>query len=368
MASSSMGAMGCEVDLMIPVAKPILSGEEMKEIAAVLDSGILAQGDVVARFEEKFAGYVDAPCGIATNNGTSALHTALAALGVGEGDEVITTPFTFIATATSILMQRARPVFCDVDPKTYNIDPDLIAEAVTKKTKAIIAVHLYGLPCDMRPIMETAQDYGLKVVEDACQAHGAEYRGRKVGTIGDAGVFSFYPTKNMTTGEGGMITTSDPEVAERARMIRNHGQSQRYVHVMMGYNYRMTNIAAAIGLAQLGMLDRFNAKRRENADYYDRNLKVKTPIVPEGMKHVYHQYTIEVEERDEFLKHLESHSVGYGVYYPIPVHKQPLFKDYNHIALPCAEEAGERVVSIPVHPGLTEDERYMVVQTVNSYE
>ncbi len=353
---------------MIPVAKPVLSGEEIEGIKAVLDSGILAQGDVVAKFEERFAGYVGASCGVATNSGTSALHAALAALGVGEGDEVITTPFTFIATATSILMQRARPVFCDIDPETYNMDPDLIAEAVTKRTKAIIPVHLYGLPCDMKPIMEIAQDYGLKVVEDACQAHGAECHGRKVGSIGEAGVFSFYPTKNMTTGEGGMITTSDPQLAERARMIRNHGQSQRYLHVMMGYNYRMTNIAATIGLSQLETLDRFNAKRRENAGYYDENLKVKTPFVPEGMKHVYHQYTIEVEGREEFLRHLESHGVGYGVYYPIPVHKQPLFKDYNDIALPNAEAAGERVASIPVHPGLAEDERDLVVQTVNGYE
>jgi len=353
---------------MIPVAKPILSGEEIEGIRAVLDSGILAQGDVVAEFEDRFAEYVGASHGVATNSGTSALHAALAALGVSEGDEVITTPFTFIATATSILMQRARPVFCDIDPETYNINPDLIAEAVTKKTKAIIAVHLYGLPCNMRPILEIAQDYGLKVVEDACQAHGAEYHGKRAGSLGDVGVFSFYPTKNMTTGEGGIITTSDPKLADKAGMIRNHGQSQRYVHVMMGYNYRMTNIAAAIGLSQLEMLDQFNAKRRENAGYYDKNLKVKTPFVPDGLKHVYHQYTIEVEGRERFLKHLERHGVGYGVYYPIPVHKQPLFKDYNDIALPNTEAASERVVSLPVHPGLTEEERDMVVQTVNSYE
>jgi len=363
-----MGAIGCEVDLMIPVAKPILSGEEIEGIRAVLDSGILAQGEAVAEFEEKFAEYVGASHGVATNSGTSALHTSLAALGVNEGDEVITTPFTFIATATSILMQRARPVFCDIDPETYNIDPDQIQEAITKRTKAIIAVHLYGLPCDMKPIMEIAQDNGLKVVEDACQAHGAEYQGKKVGSIGDVGVFSFYPTKNMTTGEGGMITTSDPQVAEKAGMIRNHGQSQRYVHEIMGYNYRMTNIAAAIGLSQLNMLDQFNAKRRENAGYYDKNLKVKTPFVPKGMKHVYHQYTIEVEGREEFLKHLERHGVGYGVHYPIPVHKQPLLRDYNDIALPNTENASMRVVSIPVHPGLAEEERELVVRTVNSYE
>jgi len=353
---------------MIPIAKPILSGKEIEGIRAVLDSGILAQGKAVAEFEEKFAEYVGTSHGVATNSGTSALHTALAALGVSKGDEVITTSFTFIATATSILMQRASPVFCDIDPQTYNIDPDLVQEAITKRTKAIIAVHLYGLPCDMKPIIDIAQDNGLKVVEDACQAHGAEYRGKKAGSFGDAGIFSFYPTKNMTTGEGGMVTTSDSQVAEKARMVRNHGQSQRYVHEIMGYNYRMTNIAAAIGLSQLKMLDQFNAKRRENAGYYDKSLFVKTPFVPEGMKHVYHQYTIEVEEREEFLKHLEKHGVGYGVHYPIPVHKQPLFRDYNEITLPNTEASSQRVVSLPVHPGLTKEERELIVRTVNSYE
>ncbi|HOO53371.1 MAG TPA: DegT/DnrJ/EryC1/StrS family aminotransferase [Methanothrix sp.] len=353
---------------MIPVAKPILSGAEIEGIKAVLDSGILAQGEAVAELEKRFAEYVGASHGVATNSGTSALHTALAALGVGEGDEVITTAFTFIATATSVLMQRARPVFCDIDPETYNIDPDQIQEAVTERTKAIIVVHLYGLPCDMKPIMEIAQDNGLKVVEDACQAHGAEYHDQKVGSIGDVGVFSFYPTKNMTTGEGGIITTSDPKLAEKAGMIRNHGQSQRYVHEILGYNYRMTNIAAAIGLSQLDMLDQFNDKRRENAGYYNENLEVKTPFVPVGMKHVYHQYTTEVEGRENFLKHLERHGVGYGVYYPIPAHKQPLFRDYNEMALPNTEAASERVVSIPVHPGLTEEELELVVRTVNGHE
>jgi len=353
---------------MIPIAKPILSGEEIEGIRAVLDSGILAQGNVVAEFEEKFAEYVGTSHGVATNSGTSALHTALAALGVSKGDEVITTPFTFIATATSISMQRARPVFCDIDPQTYNVNPDLIQEAITKQTKAIIVVHLYGLSCNMNQIMDIAQDNGLKVIEDACQAHGAEYHGKKTGSLGDVGIFSFYPTKNMTTGEGGIITTSDFELAEKAGMIRNHGQSQRYVHEIMGYNYRMTNIAAAIGLSQLKMLDQFNAKRRENAAYYDKSLSVKTPFVPEGIKHVYHQYTIEVERRDEFLKHLERHGVGYGVHYPIPLHKQPLFGDYNDMTLPNTEAASQRVVSLPVHPGLSEEERETVVRAVNSYE
>lgn len=352
---------------MIPVAKPILSGDELDEIRAVLESGILAQGETVARFEDGFAEYVGTDYSVAVSNGTTGLHAALAALGVGEGDEVITTPFSFIATATSILMQRAKPVFCEIDPETYNIDPKRIEDAITERTKAIIVVHLYGLACDMNPIMEIAEERGLLVIEDACQAHGAEYHDRRAGSIGDAGVFSFYPTKNMTTGEGGMITTSDPKVAERARMIRNHGQSERYVHPILGYNYRMTNLAAAIGLSQLKMIDHFNEKRRENARYYDENLNLEGPIVPEGCKHVYHQYTIQVENREKFTRHLEKEGVGYGIHYPVPIHRQPLMKDYNSQSFPHAEEASRRVVSIPVHPGLSIEEREQVVRAVNGY-
>ena len=352
---------------MIPVAKPILSSEELDEIRAVLESGIRAQGETVARFEERFAEYVGTDYGVAVSNGTTGLHAALAALGVGEGDEVITPPFSFIATATSILMQRARPVFCDIDPETYNINPDGIEDAITERTKAIIMVHLYGLPCDMNAIMEIAESNGLKAVEDACQAHGAEYHGRRAGSIGDVGVFSIYPTKNMTTGEGGMITTSDPEVAERARMIRNHSQSERYVHPILGYNYRMTNLAAAIGLSQLKRIDHFNEKRRENARFYDENLNLDAPIVPDGCKHVYHQYTIQVEDRDGFTRHLEKDGVGYGVHYPVPIHRQPLMREYNSQSFSHTEEASRRVVSIPVHPALTDEEREHVVRAVNGY-
>ncbi len=352
---------------MIPVAKPMLSGNELEEIKAVLESGILAQGETVARFEEEFARYADTDYGIAVNSGTSGLHTALAALGVGEGDEVITTPFSFIATATSVLMQRAKPVFCDIDPRTYNIDPERLEDAITERTKALIVVHLYGLTCDMEPIMEIANENGLKVIEDACQAHGAEYNGKRAGSLGDVGVFSFYPTKNMTTGEGGMITTSDLEVAEKTKMIRNHGQSERYVHPILGYNYRMTNLAAAIGLSQLNMIDQFNEKRQENARYYDELLNFESPFVPAGRKHVYHQYTIQVDDRDGFTKHLEKEGVGYGVHYPIPIHKQPLMKEYNGQNFPKAEEASKKVVSIPVHPGLTDEEREQVGRAVNGY-
>jgi perosamine synthetase len=336
---------------MIPIAKPMLSGDELEEIKAVLESGVLTPGETVTRFKKKFAEYVGADHGIAANNGTSGLHAALAALGVKEGDEVVTTSFSFIATATSILMQRARPVFCDIDPKTFNIDPEKIEEAITEKTKAIIVVHLFGLTCDMKPIMEIAESNGLKVVEDACQAHGAEYQGKRAGYIGDVGVFSFYPTKNMTTGEGGVITTSDPEVAEGAQMIRNHGQSDRYVHPILGYNYRMTNLAAAIGLSQLKLIDQFNEKRRENARYYDENLNAEAPFVPAGRRHVYHQYTIQVNDRDGFTKHLEKEGVGYGVHYPVPIHKQLLMKEYNDRSFPVPRrQAGGSSRSLSIRP------------------
>jgi dTDP-4-amino-4,6-dideoxygalactose transaminase len=297
------------------------------------------------------------------------LHTALASLDIRAGDEVITTPFSFVATASCILMQNAKPVFTDICPDTYNIDPNRIEENITSKTKVIIVVHLYGQPCDMNRIMEIANRYNIRVIEDACQAHGAEYHGRKVGSIGHVGVFSFYPTKNMTTGEGGAITTNDEQIAEKARMIRDHGQKQRYWHEFLGYNYRMTNIAAAIGLVQLKRLDELNGKRIRNAKYFIEELKnIEKPFVADNVKHVFHLFTIRVKERERFVKYLQSNRVGYGIYYPSPIHKQPLFKEHNGLTFSEAEMASEEVVSLPVYPGLSEDELKYIVQVVNSYE
>ena len=250
---------------MIPIAKPLIGDEEIEEVVKVLKSGFIAQGPKVAEFEEKFAEYIGVKHAVATSSGTTALHTALLALGIKAGDEVVTTPFTFAATSNSVLYVGAKPVFVDVNPETYNIDPEKIAEAITDKTKAIMPVHLYGQPADMDPIREIADENDLKVIEDAAQAHGAVYRGKMVGSMGDAACFSFYPTKNMTTSEGGMVTTDDGATADAARAIRAHGESQRYTHVMLGYNFRMTDVAAAIGLAQLKKLDTFNGKRIENA-------------------------------------------------------------------------------------------------------
>ena len=354
---------------MIPISKPALDDTEIEAIKSVLDSGMLAQGKLVERFEESFAGYIGTKFAIATNSGTSALHTALASLGVKEGDEIITTTFSFIATASCILMQNAKPVFVDINQKTYNIEPHRIEQKITERTKAIIPVHLYGQPCDMGKIMEIAENHNVFVIEDAAQAHGAEYKGKKAGGFGDVGIFSFYPSKNMTTGEGGMLTTNNEEIAEKARMIRNHGQTERYMHEIIGYNYRMTNIAAAIGIAQLKKLDGLNERRIRNAEYYNKKLEaVEMPFVAEGVKHVFHQYTIRVKNRERFLKHLEKNEVGYGIYYPIPIHKQPLFKEYNKIKLEIAEKASEEVVSIPVHPALSDEERKYIVEVINLYD
>ncbi|MBM4431649.1 MAG: DegT/DnrJ/EryC1/StrS family aminotransferase, partial [Chloroflexi bacterium] len=249
---------------MIPIARPVIGEEEKQAVLAVLESGMLAQGQQVRAFEEAFAEYCGVKYAVATSSGTTALHTALLAHGVGPGDEVITTPFTFIASANSILFTGARPVFVDIEEDSYNINPTLIEEKITSRTKAILPVHLYGNPCDLEAIMTIADRHGLIVIEDACQAHGASVHGKKVGSF-STGCFSFYPTKNITTAEGGMITTDDDAVAERARLIRQHGMRKRYYHEVLGYNFRLTDIQAAIGLAQLGKLPEWTAKRIANA-------------------------------------------------------------------------------------------------------
>ena len=354
---------------MIPISKPIFGEEEMRAVEAILASGMVVQGEKVKEFEEEFAKYSGTDFAIATSSGTSALHTALASLGIGKGDEVITTTFSFIATTSCILMQDAKPVFIDIDRKTYCIDPMQIEDKITEKTKAIMPVHLYGQPCDLDAITGIAKERDIYVIEDCAQAPGATYKNKKVGSFGDIGVFSFYATKNMTTGEGGMMTTNSDEIAEKARMIRDHGQKQRYTHEILGYNYRMTEIAAAIGLAQLKKLEGFNAKRITNADYYNRYLNVsEKPFILGGVKHIFHQYTIRVKNREKLLKYLRRHGIGHGVYYLIPIHKQPLFKEYNKIKLENAEKASEEVVSIPVHPALTDEELKYIVEVMNNYE
>lgn len=344
---------------MIPIAKPFIADEEVHEVVEVLKSGFIAQGPKVAEFEEKFADYIGVEHAVAVSSGTTALHLALLAAGIGPGDEVITTPFSFAATGNSILYVGAKPVFVDIDRETYNIDPKKIEDAITNKTKAIMPVHLYGQPAEMKPINETAEDNGLIVIEDSAQAHGATYKGKKAGSLGDMGCFSFYPTKNMTTSEGGMVTTDHEEMAEQIRVLRAHGESERYTHVILGYNFRMTDIAAAIGVVQLNRLEMFNEKRIANAEYLTKHIDaidgLKAPYIANDVKHVFHQYTIRVlkSKRDDLMKSLNNRGIGTGIHYPKPIYEQKLYKDMGYDAsCPEAELASLEVLSLPVHPSL----------------
>ncbi|MEW6285756.1 MAG: DegT/DnrJ/EryC1/StrS family aminotransferase [Chloroflexota bacterium] len=356
---------------MIHMAKPQMGAEEKQAVLEVLDSGIIAQGPRVKAFEEGFAQMCGVKHAIATSSGTTALHVAMLAHGIGEGDEVITSAFTFIASANSVLYAGAKPVFVDIDPRTFNLDVNQIEAAITPRTKAILPVHLYGLACDMDPIMSLAEKHGLAVIEDACQSHGATYKGKKVGSFG-TGTFSLYPTKNMTSGEGGMITTNDPAIDEKCRVLRQHGMRVRYYHDELGFNFRMTDIHAAIGLAQLQKLEQFNAKRQANAKFLSENLKgVVTPYVPEGCTHVFHQYTIRVPDgkRDALRAHLQEKGVGSEVYYPVPIHKQNYYVKelgYNQ-TLPETEKAATEVLSLPVHAGLTPSDLEVIVSAVNEF-
>jgi perosamine synthetase len=353
---------------MIPIARPQMGDEELRGVSEALASGSLAQGPRVRQFEEAFAAYVGVEHAVATSSGTTALHLALLGLQVASGDEVITVPFTFIASANSIVYTGARPVFVDVDERDFCMDPNLVEAAITPRTRAIMPVSLYGQPADMSSIAAIAAHHRIPVVEDAAQAHGAAIEGRRSGTWG-VGAFSFYPTKNMTTGEGGMLTTADPEVADRARLLREHGMQVRYHHDTLGYNFRMTDIAASIGLAQLPKLDGYNERRREIAARYDAELRgVITPAVRPGVTHVYHQYTIRVAQRDAFAERLREREIGTGIYYPIPVHRQKPFIElgYGDASFPVTERLTDEVLSIPVHPSLTDAEVEAVISAVNA--
>ena len=360
-------------EIKVPIAKPIIGDEEIENVVEVLKSGMIAQGPKVEEFEEKFAEWVGAEYGIAVNSGTAALHTALLACDIGPDDEVITTPFTFIASGNSIVYTGAKPVFADIDLKTYTLNPKSIEGLITENTKAIMPVQLYGQSANMDEINEIAEKYGLIVIEDAAQAHGATCNGKKVGSLGDMSCFSFYPTKNMTTSEGGMITTDDEDLADQARIFRAHGASVRYHHDAIGYNFRMTDISAAIGLAQLEKIDDFNDKRIANAEYLNDGLKdvdgVITPYCAYGSKHVYHQYTIRVEkgDRDDWVDIINDCGVGTGIHYPIPLYNQPIYK-YLGIDGDCpnAELAADNVISLPVHPSLTKEDLDLVIEAVKT--
>jgi len=338
----------------IPVARPLIGDAEVAAVVDVLRSGNLVQGEVVARFEQRFAEMVGVRHAVAVSSGTAALHIALLAHGIGPGHEVITSPFSFAATANAVLYTGGRPVFVDIDPRDFNLDPNLIEARITPFTRAIMPVHLYGQPADMDAIGEIASRYGLAVIEDAAQAHGAAIRGRNVGTFG-AACFSFYATKNVVTGEGGVVTTDDDRIADQLRMLRSHGARVRYEHEILGYNYRMTDLQAAIGEVQLERLAELTDRRIANAEFLSSRLtNVVTPRPLPGRRHVYHQYTVRIpSDRDDAARALAEDGIGTGIHYPRPIHCQPLYVDLGYTdALPVAEQASREVLSLPVHPAL----------------
>jgi dTDP-4-amino-4,6-dideoxygalactose transaminase len=329
-------------------------------VQRVLDSAQFILGDEVAGFEREFAAYCQASECVALNSGTSALHLALLAAGVGPGDEVITVPFTFVATVSSIVYTGATPVLVDIDPVRYTMDPAALERRITPRTKAIVPVHLYGQPADMDPILEIARRRRLVVIEDAAQAHGAEYKGRRCGSIGDIAAFSFYPGKNLGAyGEGGAAVTSNPDYARTMRVLRDWGQERKYEHRLKGFNYRMDGIQGAILRVKLRHLESWTEARRSRAALYDRLLAdagVRTPAAGPDVRHVYHVYTVRTPERERFRRVLAERGISTGVHYPIPVHLQPAHADLGYAAgaFPHAERAAEQVVSLPMFPELTD--------------
>ncbi len=339
----------------------------------VLDRTAFAGGPFVAEFEKKFAAFCGTSYAVGVGSGTEALWLALKALDVGPGDEVITVPNTFIATTESITFCGASPVFVDIDEKTFNMDPARLEDAITPRTKAIIPVHLYGQPADMDPIMEIANSHGLFVIEDACQAHGAQYKGRPAGSIGHAGCFSFYPGKNLGAyGEAGAITTNDEELARKMRMFRDHGQKTKYYHSIVGWNARMDGFQGAVLKVKLRYLDKWNQARREHAASYGRLLQsvegVITPAEAQYARHVYHVYAIRTENRDQLIKELGERGIACGIHYPVALHLQDAYKDlgYREGDFPIAEKCTARILSLPMYAELTDEQIENVVEQLRN--
>jgi dTDP-4-amino-4,6-dideoxygalactose transaminase len=355
---------------MIPIARPDIGQEEITAVTEVLQSGMIAQGRKVKELEDRWAEMVGVKHAIAVGNGTLALMAIFAGIGLGPGDEVITVSHTFAATANAILSTGATPVFVDIEPDTYLIDAKKLEQAITPRTRAICPVHLFGLVADMDMIRAIADRHGLVVVEDACQAHGATFRGRMAGSFGH-GAFSLYATKNMTTAEGGFVTTDDDALADWLRLYRNQGMRARYQFEMLGFNYRMTDIAAAIGLAQLAKLPRNTERRQAIAAAYDAafgELPIGLPVTPDGRTHVFHQYTLDVGgARDAIVEDLRAAGVGADIYYPIPVHRQSYIQERGlHADLPVTDAAASRTLALPMFPGLTDAEQDQVIRAVQA--
>ncbi|MGO1173354.1 MAG: DegT/DnrJ/EryC1/StrS family aminotransferase [Actinomycetaceae bacterium] len=362
---------------MIPAAKPVIGDDERAAVDRVLRTGMIAQGPEVKTFEEEFASVLaQGRSAVAVNSGTSALHMGLVAAGIGDGDEVIVPSFTFAATGNSVALTGATPVFADIEPDHFCLDPESVRAAITERTRGIMPVHLYGHPANMAALQAIADEHDLLIFEDAAQAHAARLDGRQVGTFGAFAAFSLYPTKNMTSAEGGMVTTGDEKLARRVRLLRNQGMEKQYENEVVGYNTRMTDVHAAIGRVQLGKVLGWTGKRQANAAFLDANLSgVVVPPVAEGAEHVYHQYTVRVPvegdggaERDRIVTALrEEHKVGCGVYYPIPNHRlESLAVFAPGLELPETERAAQQVISLPVHPSLEQGDLDRIVAAVEA--
>ncbi len=366
---------------MIPIAKPFIGPEERALVQAVLDSGMLVQGPRVAELEGLFQEKTGARYAIAVCNGTAALHTALLAHGIGPGDEVITTPFTFMASVNAILFVGARPRFVDILPCCFNLDPAQLEAAITPHTKAILPVHLYGFPADMAAIQAVADRHGLAVIQDAAQAIGASFQGQPLGALGTA-CYSLYATKNVHSAEGGMVTTNDDAIAERCRLLRAHGSPRRYYHEMLGYNFRLSDLHAAIAIPQMRRLEAIVAQRRANAAYLNAHIRHPDIVTPNyqpactrsagcaAAGQVWHQYTVRVlrGERDHVVERLTAAGIGTAVFYPLPAHRQKhiLERGFGDVELPVAEQAAREVISLPVHTGLSEADLVAIVAAVNA--
>jgi dTDP-4-amino-4,6-dideoxygalactose transaminase len=347
--------------------------EIMTAIEKVFSEMNLYLGPNVTALEDEFASYCGAKYAIGVGSGTEAIHLALLSCGIRSGDEVITTPNTFFATVEAIVHTGAKPVFVDIDTITYTIDTSLIERKITSKTKAIIPVHMYGQSADMEPIMELSEKYGIKVIEDACQAHGAEYLGKKCGSLGNAGCFSFYFTKNLGGyGEGGMVVTNNPEIAEKVKLYRNHGHKTKYEHPVIGYNSRPDEIQAAILRVRLKYLDRYNELRRQTAERYNTFLKDTPLILPKessNKRHVYHLYVVRVKERDNLQEYLTGAGIGTGIHYKVPIHLQDACKPYGYKAgdFPEAERASREILSLPMYPELSDEDGNYIANTVKEF-
>ena len=360
----------------IPLASPIFDKEMENAALNALHNQRFVLGEDVQKFEEEWAKYCGVKYGISTNSGTDALHLSLIALGVGKQDQVITTPLSFIATANAIIHAGATPIFADIDSNTYNIDPNEVEMRIAKRTKAILPVHLYGYPSNMQQLIEVAHRNDVKVVEDACQAHGAEYYGLRVGAIGEVGCFSFYPSKNLTVcGDGGIVVTNNLEIAEAIRKLRDCGRRKTYLHDVIGYTARLNTVNAAIGRIQLKSLNAWNEKRRKNAALYNELLSdldevILPPVGNSQVKPVYHLYVIRVKMRDKLRKWLEDNGIQCGIHYPLPIHLQPIYKklfNFKGGEYPISELVSQTCLSLPMFPNLTSDEIRYISEKIHGF-